>query len=67
VAAGFARLKERAPALDLLVNNAGVGGGQPVEGSDEEGWRRIIDTNVTGTLPRVPRSAAAPGDGRARD
>ena len=49
VAAGFARLKERAPDLDLLVNNAGVGGGQPVEGSDEEGWRRIIDTNVTGT------------------
>jgi NAD(P)-dependent dehydrogenase (short-subunit alcohol dehydrogenase family) len=49
VAAGFARLKERAPGLDLLVNNAGVGGGQPVEGSDEEGWRHIIDTNVTGT------------------
>jgi len=48
VAAGFARLKARAPALDLLVNNAGVGGGQPVEGSDEEAWRRVIDTNVTG-------------------
>jgi len=49
VAAGFARMKERAPGLDLLVNNAGVGGGQPVDGSDEEAWRRIIDTNVTGT------------------
>jgi NAD(P)-dependent dehydrogenase (short-subunit alcohol dehydrogenase family) len=49
VGAGFARLKERAPGLDVLVNNAGVGGGEPVEGSDEEAWRRIIDTNVTGT------------------
>ena len=49
VRAGLARLKERAAGLDVLVNNAGVGGGQPVEGSDEEAWRRIIDTNVTGT------------------
>ncbi len=49
VGAGFARLKERVPCLDVLVNNAGVGGGQPVDGSDEEAWRRIIDTNVTGT------------------
>jgi ketoreductase len=49
VGAGFARLKERVPGLDVLVNNAGVGGGQPVEGSDEEAWRRIIDTNLTGT------------------
>lgn len=49
VAAGFDALKERVPRLDVLVNNAGVGGGQPVSGSDEDAWRRIIDTNVTGT------------------
>jgi NAD(P)-dependent dehydrogenase (short-subunit alcohol dehydrogenase family) len=35
--------------LDVLVNNAGVGGGEPIEGSDEAAWRRILDTNVTGT------------------
>jgi NAD(P)-dependent dehydrogenase (short-subunit alcohol dehydrogenase family) len=44
----FAQLRER-PAVDVLVNNAGIGGGQPVEGSDEAAFRRIIDTNVTGT------------------
>ena len=35
--------------LDVLVNNAGVGGGEPVAGSDEQAWRRIIDTNIVGT------------------
>ena len=35
--------------VDVLVNNAGVGGGQPVAGSDIARWRRTIDTNVTGT------------------
>ena len=35
--------------VDVLVNNAGVGGGQPVVGSDIERWRRTVDTNLTGT------------------
>ena len=35
--------------IDVLVNNAGVGGGQPVAGSDIERWRRTVDTNLTGT------------------
>jgi len=35
--------------VDVLVNNAGVGGGQPVAGSDIERWRRTVDTNLTGT------------------
>jgi NAD(P)-dependent dehydrogenase (short-subunit alcohol dehydrogenase family) len=46
---GFAELRERSAVLHVLVNNAGVGGGQPVEGSDEQAWRRILDTNVAGT------------------
>jgi 3-hydroxybutyrate dehydrogenase len=47
--------------VDVLVNNAGLGGGQPVQNSDEPAWRRIIDTNVIGTylvtraaLPLIP-------------
>ena len=34
--------------VDVLVNNAGMGGGEPIAGSDIARWRRTIDTNVTG-------------------
>ncbi len=49
VQSALSRLESRGTGIDVLVNNAGVGGGQPVEGSDESAWRRIIDTNVVGT------------------
>ena len=49
IQSAIAQLRERGIRLDVVVNNAGVGGGQPVEGSDEKSWRRIIDTNVVGT------------------
>jgi ketoreductase len=61
VSEGFAQLRQRAARIDVLVNNAGVGGGQPVPESDETAWRRIIDTNVVGAylvtraaLPLIP-------------
>jgi NAD(P)-dependent dehydrogenase (short-subunit alcohol dehydrogenase family) len=60
VSVGFAELTARTDRVDVLINNAGIGGGQPVLGSDESAWRRIIDTNVVGTylvtraaLPRM--------------
>jgi NAD(P)-dependent dehydrogenase (short-subunit alcohol dehydrogenase family) len=34
--------------LDVLVNNAGVGGGEPVHESDVARWRRTIDVNLVG-------------------
>ena len=34
--------------LDVLVNNAGMGGGEPIAGSDVARWRQTIDTNLTG-------------------
>jgi len=49
VAAGMRELGRLPAQLDVLVNNAGVGGGEPVAGSDVARWRRVIDTNVTGT------------------
>lgn len=61
VAEAFTRLAGRVTRVNVLVNNAGVGGGQPLPGSDEAAWRRIIDTNVVGTylvtraaLPLIP-------------
>jgi NAD(P)-dependent dehydrogenase (short-subunit alcohol dehydrogenase family) len=50
--------------LDVLVNNAGLGGGEPIQGSDPDRWRRIVDTNVVGAylvtrraLPLMPDGA----------
>ena len=49
VARAADELRAAAPHVDVLVNNAGVGGGESVAGSDVERWRRTIDTNLTGT------------------
>lgn len=38
----------RFDGLDVLVNNAGVGVGQPVSDLSQEEWDRIIGTNLTG-------------------
>ena len=49
VARALEALRADVPHLDVLVNNAGVGGGEPVAGSDVERWRRTIETNLIGT------------------
>lgn len=41
---------QRFGGLDLLVNNAGVGAGAPIEILDEAEWHRLIDTNLTGVF-----------------
>jgi NAD(P)-dependent dehydrogenase (short-subunit alcohol dehydrogenase family) len=48
VAAGIAAVREAAGRVDVLVNNAGMGGGEPIAGSDIARWRRTVDTNLTG-------------------
>jgi hypothetical protein len=43
------RLVEAAgPRIDILVNNAGIGTTQPAEDEALEGWRQVIDVNLTG-------------------
>ncbi|CAM5653204.1 SDR family oxidoreductase [Streptomyces chartreusis] len=71
VAAAVARIHEAYGPVDLVVNNAGVMLGNPVEAGRLDEWQRMIDTNVTGVL-RVIRAftgdlVAAAGEGRTAD
>lgn len=47
----FEYVEQRWSRLDVLINNAGLFGPvQPVEQVDHEQWRRVIDTNLTGSF-----------------
>jgi NAD(P)-dependent dehydrogenase (short-subunit alcohol dehydrogenase family) len=41
-------IREREPALHILVNNAGANWGAPLEEYPEAGWDKVMDTNVKG-------------------
>jgi 3-oxoacyl-[acyl-carrier protein] reductase len=41
---------ERWGRLDVLVNNAGIGGFAPIAEMTPEAWRAVIDTNLTGVF-----------------
>jgi 2-keto-3-deoxy-L-fuconate dehydrogenase len=43
-------------ALDVLVNNAGIGAAGTVADNDDDEWRRVLDVNVLGMV-RVTRAA----------
>jgi NAD(P)-dependent dehydrogenase (short-subunit alcohol dehydrogenase family) len=63
VAAGFAELRKSADRLDVLVNNAGIGGGLPLHKTDTASWRRILDTNIWGTFLVTRQAVALLADG----
>jgi len=41
-------VEERLGPVDILVNSAGIGTQQQVQDHDEQKWRDVIDTNLTG-------------------
>jgi NAD(P)-dependent dehydrogenase (short-subunit alcohol dehydrogenase family) len=43
-------VQERFPALDILVNNAGAVWGAPLEQFPQEGWDKVLHTNVEGVF-----------------
>jgi NAD(P)-dependent dehydrogenase (short-subunit alcohol dehydrogenase family) len=43
-------------ALDILINNAGIGAAGTVEDNDDDEWRRVLDVNVLGIV-RTTRAA----------
>jgi len=45
-----AALRERTDHLDVLVNNAGVSWGAPIDEFPEVGWDKVFDTNVKGVF-----------------
>jgi NAD(P)-dependent dehydrogenase (short-subunit alcohol dehydrogenase family) len=46
----FAKTKEVYGRLDLLFNNAGIGGGAAIEDLEIERWKLSVDTNLTGSF-----------------
>ena len=56
----------RVKDVNVLVNNAGVGGGEVVQGSDVARWKKTLDTNLFGMylvsrqiLPLMATAAAS--------
>ncbi len=43
-------LSEQESSLDVLVNNAGVSWGAPIDEFPEKGWDKVMDTNVKGVF-----------------
>jgi ketoreductase len=48
VAHGFGKLHGSVKQVHVLVNNAGVGGGEVVQGSEVARWKSTLDTNLFG-------------------
>ena len=49
------RFREHEQHLDVLVNNAGVSWGAPIEEFPEIGWDKVMDTNVKGVFFLIQR------------
>jgi NAD(P)-dependent dehydrogenase (short-subunit alcohol dehydrogenase family) len=54
-----ARFLEHAGAIDVLVNNAGINGNQPLGEIDADTYRRVIEVNLTAPLFLIQELAPA--------
>jgi gluconate 5-dehydrogenase len=61
------RIENQIGPIDILINNAGIQARGPLEQSDEEAWRSVLDTNLTGvflTSQQVVRGMIARKSGK---
>jgi NAD(P)-dependent dehydrogenase (short-subunit alcohol dehydrogenase family) len=56
VDAAVAAVVEHFGALDIVINNAGIGAAGDIAANSDEEWHRVLDVNVVG-LARVSRAA----------
>ena len=56
VVAAVAAVVEHFGALDIVINNAGIGASGDIAANSDEEWHRVLDVNVVG-LARVTRAA----------
>lgn len=56
VAQAFAKVQERSPVIDVLINNAAIGSTGTVESESEENWQKVFNINVFG-VARVSKLA----------
>lgn len=67
VQAAISELESEGHSIDILVNNAGMQQRAPLEEFPEEGWRRILEVNLTGAFivsKYVARGMIARGGGK---
>jgi 2-keto-3-deoxy-L-fuconate dehydrogenase len=56
VNAAVAAVVEHFGALDIVINNAGIGASGDIAANSDEEWHRVLDVNIVG-LARVSRAA----------
>ena len=59
----FDRAERELGGIDVLVNNAGLGGTVPIAEMQDDEWQRVLDVTLTGTFRCLRRALQSMGSG----